>query len=112
MTGWMSTPLAARVMLDIILLGMFGGFYIVPLYASVQQRSDARHRCRIIAANNVLNALLMVCAAILAIAVLGSGFAIADLFLIVAALNALVAGYIFLREPEFIRRFVAWLKSR
>jgi len=109
---WIGQPLAARVMLDIVLLGIFGGFYIVPLYASVQQLSDARHRCRIIAANNVLNALLMVCAALLAIVVLGSGFAIAELFLIVAALNALLAGYIFLREPEFIRRFMAWIKSR
>ena len=111
-TDWIAAPLAARVMLDIILLGMFGGFYIVPLYAAVQQRSDARHRCRIIAANNVLNALLMVCAALLAIAVLGSGFAITDLFLIVAALNVLIAGYIFLREPEFIQSFLVWLRSR
>jgi hypothetical protein len=111
-TGWIAAPLAARVMLDIVLLGMFGGFYIVPLYAFVQQRSDVRHRCRIIAANNVLNALLMVCAAVLAIVVLGSGFTITDLFLTVAALNTLVSAYIFLQEPEFIRRFVAWIKSR
>ena len=54
---WWSSPNAWRVAADILLLGLFGGFYIVPLNATVQQRSDPRHRSRIIAANNVLNAL-------------------------------------------------------
>jgi len=110
--GWLDAGAAPRVILDIVLLGTFGGFYIVPLYASVQQRSDPAHRCRIIAANNVMNALLMVCAALLAIVMLGIGFAIAELFLVVALLNILMGAYIFLKEPEFIRRFVAWIKSR
>ena len=39
---------------------MFGGFFIVPLYAMMQSRSAAAHRARVIAANNILNALFMV----------------------------------------------------
>jgi 1-acyl-sn-glycerol-3-phosphate acyltransferase len=107
--GWLAQPGALRVMLDLALLGMFGGFYIVPLYATVQQRSAARHRSRIIAANNVLNALLMVCASGMAIAVLGNGFSIGELFLLVSVLNGIVAMYIFVQAPEFILRFFTWI---
>ena len=45
-----------RIVADLVLLGMFGGFYIVPLYALIQERSDPAYRSRIIAANNNLGA--------------------------------------------------------
>lgn len=107
--GWVGQPGAPRIILDILLLGMFGGFYIVPLYASVQHRTDAPHRSRVIAANNVLNAFLMVVAAVLAILVLGSGFSIGSLFLLVSVLNGCVALFIFRQAPEFILRFCTWI---
>ena len=107
--AWMGEAGTLRIMLDILLLGMFGGFYIVPLYASVQKRTDARHRSRVIAANNVLNALLMVIASILAIGVLASGFTIGRLFLLVSVLNGCVAFYIFRQAPEFVLRFCTWI---
>lgn len=106
---WLSQPTAWRVAMDILLLGAFGGLYIVPLYASVQQRSPAKHRSRIIAANNVLNALFMVVASVLAIGVLSAGFSIPDLFLLVAILNGGVAIYIYTLAPEFILRFCTWV---
>lgn len=106
---WLSAPGALRVGFDILLLGLFGGFYIVPLYASVQLNSDPKHRSRVIAANNVLNAFLMVLAAGLAISVLASGFSIGQLFLLVSVLNAFVAIYIYLQAPEFILRFCTWM---
>src|SRR4029078_8628037 len=52
-----------RVIADLILIGMFGGFYIVPLYALIQERSEPAFRSRIIAANNILNAIFMVASA-------------------------------------------------
>jgi 1-acyl-sn-glycerol-3-phosphate acyltransferase len=107
--AWLQSSGALRVVLDILLLGMFGGFYIVPLYATVQQRSAPQHRSRIIAANNVLNALLMVGASLLAIVVLGSGFSIGQLFLLVSVLNGFVALFIFGRAPEFVLRFCTWV---
>ena len=107
--GWLGAAGAFRVALDILLLGMFGGFYIVPLYATVQQRSAAKHRSRIIAANNVLNALFMVCASLLAITVLGNDFSIGELFLLVSILNGVVAIYIYTQAPEFILRFCTWI---
>lgn len=98
-----------RLMVDVLLLGFFGGLYIVPLMAMVQQRAEKHHLSRVIAGNNILNALLMVLSAITAIVVLSSGYTISELFLLVAVLNALVAIYIFTLVPEFLMRFLVWL---
>jgi len=98
-----------RVLADILLLGAFGGFYIVPLYALIQTRSQPSHRSRIIAANNILNALFMVVSAGVAIGLLRAGLTIPQLFLVVGLLNAAVATYIYLLIPEFLMRFLAWL---
>ena len=106
---WVSQGGAWRIIADIMLLGMFGGFYIVPLYANVQQRSAPKHRARVIAANNILNALFMVLAATLAISALAAGYSIPQLFLLVAILNGIVAIYIYTLAPEFILRFCSWI---
>ncbi len=98
-----------RVLADLALLGAFGGFYSVPLYALIQKRSDRRHLSRIIAANNIINSLLIVSAAIVSIVILKSGFSIPQLFLFIAALNAVVAIYIYTLLPEFLMRFLSWL---
>ncbi len=98
-----------RVTADILLLGMFGGFYIVPLYALIQERSAPSHRSRIIAANNILNALFIVASAALAIGLLKAGLTIPQLFLVVGVMNAVVAIYIYALVPEFLMRFLAWL---
>jgi 1-acyl-sn-glycerol-3-phosphate acyltransferase len=101
-----------RVAADIVLLGMFGGFYIVPLYALIQERSPPSHRSRIIAANNILNALFMVASAGVAIGLLQAGLTIPQLFLVVGLMNAAVAFYIYALVPEFLMRFLAWLLVR
>ncbi len=98
-----------RVLFDVLMLGAFGGFYTVPLYALIQLRSAPSHRSRIIAANNILNALFMVVSAGVAIGLLKSGLTIPELFLVVGLLNAAVALYIYTLVPEFLMRFLAWL---
>lgn len=98
-----------RVLFDLLMLGVFGGFFIVPLYALVQLRSPPQQRARIIAANNIGNALFMVVGALGAMALLGSGFSIPSLFALAALLNALVAVYIYTLVPEFLLRFIARL---
>jgi len=107
--AFLAQPAHWRVVADLVAIGVFGGFYIVPLYALIQQRSAETHRSRIIAANNILNALFMVAAAALAIGLLAAGLSIPELFLITAALNAVVAAYIYGLVPEFRMRFLAWL---
>jgi len=106
---FISRPGSLRVLADVLLLGAFGGFYSVPLYALIQQRSERKHLSRIIAANNIINALFMVIASLLSIAVLGAGFSIPELFIVLALLNAAVAIYIYTLLPEFLMRFLAWI---
>jgi hypothetical protein len=100
-----------RVAIDIVLLGVFGGFYTVPLYALIQARSQPAHRSRIIAANNILNALFIVASAGVAIAMLAAGVSIPQLFLAVGVMNALVAAYLYTLVPEFAARFRIWLRT-
>lgn len=106
---FISRPGSWRILADLALLGAFGGFYSVPLYALIQKRSERRHLSRIIAANNIINSLLMVAAAVISIVLLKLGFSIPELFLFVAAMNAVVAIYIYSLLPEFLMRFLAWI---
>ncbi|MNF74764.1 Bifunctional protein Aas [compost metagenome] len=100
------------VLLDILGLGVFGGFYIVPLYALIQSRTVENERARVIAANNILNALFMVVSAIFTIVLLSvMQLSIAQLFLVVSLLNVAVNAYIFKIVPEFSMRFMIWLLS-
>ena len=101
-----------RLMADLGLLSLFAGLYSVPMYALIQARSQPTHRARIIAANNILNALFMIASSLLAGAMLKSGFTVPQVFLALGLANALVAGYIFLLVPEYLLRFVAWIVSR
>jgi 1-acyl-sn-glycerol-3-phosphate acyltransferase len=98
-----------RVAADLVLIGLFGGFYIVPLYALIQERTEPSYRSRIIAANNILNALFMVVSAAMAIGMLAAGLTIPQLFLVTGLMNAAVAAYIFGLVPEFLMRFLAWM---
>jgi hypothetical protein len=98
-----------RLLADLLLVGMFGGFYIVPLYALIQSRSEPSHRSRVIAGNNILNALFMVLAALVAIVFFRLGFTIPDLILLTALFNAAVAAYIYALVPEFLMRFIVWM---
>ncbi|MDR0210611.1 MAG: MFS transporter [Pseudomonas putida] len=100
------------ILLSIVGLGVFGGFYIVPLYALIQARTPEDQRARVIAANNILNALFMVVSAIITIVLLSMAkLSIAQLFLVVSLLNVAVNAYIFRIVPEFTMRFLIWLLS-
>lgn len=91
------------------LVGMFGGFYIVPLYALAQSRTEKTHISRIQAANNALNGFAMVLGAICAAGLFAAGLNTAELLLVCALVNAAVAVYIYTLLPEFLVRFVTWL---
>ncbi len=109
--AFMSQHAHWRVMADLFLLSLFAGLYSVPMYALIQLRSVASHRARIIAANNILNALFMIASSIIAGALLASQFTVPQIFLFVGIANAVVAAYIFLIVPEYLLRFIAWLLS-
>ena len=98
-----------RILLDLVFIGISGGLYIVPLYALLQERSDPKHLSRVIAGNNIINALFMVCAALLAMFVLSyMGWTIPQLFKVTVILNIIVCIYIFTVVPEFLMRLIVW----
>jgi len=106
---FLGRPGSLRVLFDLAMLGVFAGFYSVPLYALIQKRARRQHLSRIIAANNIINSIFMVLASLLALFVLNIGFSIPELFLVLAALNVVVAIYIYSLLPEFLMRFLAWI---
>lgn len=98
------------ILTSVLGIGVFGGFYIVPLYALIQSRTAEHERARVVAANNILNALLMVASALVAILLLSvAGLSIPQLFLVVSLMNVAVSAYIFSIVPEFSMRFLVWL---
>ena len=100
------------VLIDLTLIGIFGGLFIVPLYALLQQRAEPTQRARVIAANNIFNALFMVVSAIAGIVFLTLlDLAIPEYFLILAIMNAVVALYVYSQLPEFVLRFVIYILS-
>jgi hypothetical protein len=109
--AFMAQPAHWRVMADLALLSLFAGLYSVPMYALIQIRSQPTHRARIIAANNILNALFMIASSVIAGALLRRFTYPADLPVRRTA-NAVVAAYIFLLVPEYLLRFVAWIITR
>src|SRR4029079_5987880 len=106
----LGAPHIWRVLIDLVLMAIFCGFFIVPLFALVQARSDPARRSRVIAANNILKALFMVVAAPISVILLNkAGLSIPDLLLATALMNAVVAIYIYTLVPEFLLRFVDWV---
>jgi len=100
-----------RVMADLVLMSLFTGLFSVPLYALIQQRSPVGHRARIIAANNILNALFMVASALIAGALLGAGFTVPEVFLATGLVNALFCAYVFIRVPLYRQGLRALLRG-
>jgi 1-acyl-sn-glycerol-3-phosphate acyltransferase len=112
LSAFLAAPAHWRVMTDLALLSLFAGLYSVPMYALIQLRSQPSHRARIIAANNILNALFMIVSSLGVGALLSANFTIPQVFLITGLLNAVVAFYIFMLVPEYLLRFVAFIVTR
>lgn len=101
-----------QVAIDLLAIGFFGGLFIVPLYAFVQQETVPDKRARVIAALNVFNALFMVISALMGILMLVViGISIPEFFLVLAIMNLVVAAFVYQQVPEFALRFVIWVLS-
>jgi 1-acyl-sn-glycerol-3-phosphate acyltransferase len=106
---FVARPGSLRILADLAFIGAFGGLYSVPMYALIQERANLQQLSRIIAANNIINAVFMVGAAVLALALLNAGLSIPEFFAVLGLLNIAVAIYIYTLVPEFLMRFVAWM---
>ena len=108
--AFLHTHGSLRIVMDLMMVGVFGGFFLVPLFALVQNRTPRSELSRVIAGNNILNALFIVAAAISGIAAQRLlHWSIPQFFLALAIANAIVAIYIFTLVPEFLMRFISWL---
>ncbi|WP_166210274.1 MFS transporter [Cognatiluteimonas telluris] len=108
--GFLHAHGSLRILFDLLMIGTFGGFFLVPLFALVQSRTPKAELSRVIAGNNILNALLIVAAAACGIAAQQLlHWSIPTFFLALAIANAVVALYIFTLVPEFLMRFLSWL---
>jgi len=107
--GFLAQGGSWRILLDCLGIGVFGGLYIVPLFALIQTRCDPAHVSRTIAGMNIMNALFMVVSALVAMVLLKAGLSIPQIFLATAIMNGVVAAYIFSLVPEFLIRFLAWI---
>ena len=101
-----------RLLADIGLMGLFGGFYIVPLYVLLQTRTQSVYQSRVIAANNIINALFMVVSAGFSVLIFSQGFSVIQLILATAMLNMVVSIYLCFRQPEYLSSFLAWIKFK
>ena len=98
-------------MADLLLLSLFTGIYSVPMYALIQIESKSHEVARIIAANNIINALFMIASSLIAGAMLSAGMTIPDIFFWTGVANAAVTLAIFVAEPSYLHRFAAWLRG-
>src|SRR5262249_30046518 len=99
-SGFLSRVVGWRVLIDLTLLAVAGGFYIVPPYALLQVRSEPTHRARVIAANNILNAAFMVGGSILAVLLIGWHLSVPAILLTFGILNAVVGLSLYSPRPK------------
>jgi len=109
--AFMASFRGMHVMADTALMGMFAGAYIVPLYVLIQTRSHESHRARMMGTTNMLNALFMVAASLLAMGMLSHGFTVPELFLWTGVLNAAVLALMVLMSPMLLRGFMAGFRK-
>jgi 1-acyl-sn-glycerol-3-phosphate acyltransferase len=112
-SAFLQQPGSWRIVIDLVGIGLFAGFFIVPLFALIQSRTPRSELSRVIAGMNIQNAGFIVLAAVLGIVVQRFlGWTIPQVFLALAIANALVAIWIFTIVPEFLMRFLSWLLVR
>ena len=108
--GFLRGPGSMRIAFDLTMIGAFAGIYVVPLFAFIQQRTPAERLSRVIGADNIVNALLIVLAACFGLGLGALGFGPPQIFLAAALLGVAFVGYVFLRVPAFVQRFLTWAR--
>ncbi len=111
--AFLQQPGSWRIVMDLTGIGLFAGFFVVPLFALIQSRTPRSEISRVIAGMNIQNAGFIVLAAVMGIVVQRFlGWSIPQVFLALAIANVLVAVYIFTLVPEFLMRFLSWVLVR
>ena len=107
--GFLAQGAGLRILADCALLGVCGGIYVVPLFALIQMKAERAHLSRTIGGMNILNALFMVVAALMAMLLLRAGLSVPQLFLFPALANALLLALLCVIQPAYPRALRSWL---
>ncbi|WP_198265653.1 MFS transporter [sulfur-oxidizing endosymbiont of Gigantopelta aegis] len=99
-------PMTAHVLFSVLLLGVSGGLYIVPLYVILQEHSAIESRSRTIAANNIINSLFMVVSALFTMMLLDNGFSLPQLFALIGFLNLAVFTFLYWRFSVTVKQVI------
>src|SRR5690606_14539825 len=111
--GFLREPGSWRIVADLVGIGVFTGFFVVPLFALVQTRTPKDELSRTIGALNIQNSAFVVAASVTCLLLRQwAGWSIPQLFLALAVANTLVAIWIFSIVPEFLMRFLSWVLVR
>lgn len=100
-----------RILMDCVMLGMSGGIFVVPLFTLIQTRAERSHLSRIIGGMNILNALFMVVAALVAMLLLQAGFSVPEIFGFTAMANLAVLAVLCISQPEYPRALWFWFSG-
>jgi 1-acyl-sn-glycerol-3-phosphate acyltransferase len=102
-------PSGVLILGALLFLSVFSGFFIVPLYTLILERSEPSQRSRVVAGNNILNALFMVIASVSLVVMMSLKLSIPQIFLVLALVNALASIYVYFLLPTFFYRFLLWI---
>lgn len=111
LTDFFEQKYSIRLVVDFFLMSLFGGLFIVPLYTLLQERSTAQFRSRVIAANNISNAMFMVISSLTIAVFYHFKLNSSQIFMVFALMNMAVAIHVYRVVPEFTLRFYSWILS-
>src|SRR5215469_4589758 len=102
-TAFLASPGNWRIVGDLVGVALSAGIFAVPLYAIMQARSAESERARVVAGNNILNALFIVVAGGGSAVMLKLGSGVPAIFLVLGVTNAALAAALALRRPALLR---------
>lgn len=92
-------PVAWRLIVDLFLLAVFGGLYVVPLRTIVQGRTPDDHMARVVAANSMLDSLFILSSSIVVTFLLSIGWGVNDVFVFLSLLTVCVGVFFRFYKP-------------
>jgi acyl-[acyl-carrier-protein]-phospholipid O-acyltransferase/long-chain-fatty-acid--[acyl-carrier-protein] ligase len=99
---FIASPANWRIALDIFMIALCGGLFVVPLNAIIQHHTPGAIRARVLAGSAITNALFIVSSSVFSALLILAGFEIRELFLTFALANIFVAVYICTLLPDYL----------
>lgn len=109
-SDFVARPLHWRGAADQVLMAMSIGIFSVPLYAQMQYRAEPERRARVVAANNIVNALFILVSAAMTGVLSALGLGLGEIFAVTCALHATAVLVTVWWQPLLWRETVAWVR--